>query len=147
MKESDKVIELIKLALKEVYKNDKYLIDNKISERAIVSKFACYFSQMAKDSPFKNFDIDVEYNRQGIKSKIIGEKLVCIDFIVHERGNNNDNLIAIEFKPYWNKNKKAIEKDKQKIKDLCDHTNKYRYKYGFVLTFEKEFEKIIVDLQ
>ena len=147
MKESDKVIELIKLALKEVYKNDKYLIDNKISERAIVSKFASYFSQMAKDSPFKNFDIDVEYNRQGIKSKIIGEKLVCIDFIVHERGNNNDNLIAIEFKPYWNKNKKAIEKGKQKIKDLCDNTNKYRYKYGFVLTFEKEFEKIIVDLQ
>ncbi|MBR5096961.1 MAG: hypothetical protein IK094_07660 [Treponema sp.] len=146
MEERDTVIKFIKLALKKVYKNDKYLIDNRISERAIVSKFACYFSQIAKEKegPLKKYDIDVEYNRQGIKSKILGEKLVCIDFIVHERGNNHNNLIAIEFKPYWNKKKKAIEKDKQKIKNLCDNANEYRYKYGFVLTFEKELEKIIV---
>lgn len=140
--EKENIIELIKLAIKKIYDKDKYLIDNRVSERAIVSKFALYFYELSKNKISDSYDIDVEYNRQGIKTKKLGEEQVCIDFIVHKRGEFNKNLLAIEFKTYWNKKGKAIERDKEKIKKLCDNSNEYKYKYGFTIIFEKEFNSI-----
>jgi len=136
------IIKLIKFAIKKINDKDKYLIDNRVSERAIVSKFALYFYELSKNKLSCFYDIDVEYNRQGIKTKKLGEEQVCIDFIVHKRGDPNHNLLAIEFKTYWNKKSKAIEQDKEKIRKLCDNSNEYKYKYGFTIIFEKEFNAI-----
>ncbi len=144
MTEKDEVLLLIRKALEKVYENDIYLIEKRVSERCIVSKFANYFSQLATGE-IQEYNVDVEYNRQEAYTKKIGKRPICVDFIVHKRGNIN-NLIAIEFKPYWNKNQKAKENDERRIKKLCEPEYGYEYQYGFTIMFGKTLDTTIVKI-
>lgn len=71
------------------------------------------------------------------------------DIIVHKRGNNDDNLIVIEVKPWWNDKSKAFIKDENKLAYLTNYNNQYKYKYGFSLIINKNREdtevKIFID--
>lgn len=144
MMEKDDVLLLINKSLKKIYGKDIYLVEKRVSERCIVSKFANYFSQFAiKEIP--EYDVDVEYNRQKANTKELDLKTICVDFIVHKR-EKNDNLIAIEFKPYWNKNQKAKENDERRIKKLCEPEYGYEYQYGFTIMFGKTLDTTIVKI-
>ena len=93
-------------AVDELIQSDRYLLEVDASERSISHHLAVYLAgQVPK------FNVDCEYNRDGFnpKSLYLGELpytdaledeavTVFPDIIVHRRGSNEDNLLALEMK-------------------------------------------------
>ena len=52
------------------------------------------------------------------------------DIILHKRGNNDNNIIVIEFKGWWS-DVKSQKDDIYKLKELVDPYGKYKYQYGY----------------
>lgn len=134
--------DLVYVALKAVYKYDKYLIDIRAHERDIVFRFGIYFQKLLeKHDKFKAYNLDVEYNRNEFGPKITENSSnngVYPDVILHKRGNNEDNHLVMEFKGYWNN--QGQEEDKSKIHDLMNPNGEYKYKNGYtVLLKENDF--------
>ena len=59
------------------------------------------------------------------------------DIILHQRGNNNHNLLVLEFKGWWNKNQ---EYDKKKIEQLVSKEG-CGYKEGYTILLGKNFSE------
>lgn len=57
---------ILEKACKKIYKEDKYLINNRVSERAIVFRLGIYIQRlMSWDTELKFYNLDNEYNRNG----------------------------------------------------------------------------------
>ena len=134
----------IQKALNKLYKNDEYLIkiysdkynkDNHVSERGIVFRFGVYLEKY-RLKYFPQYDLDVEYNRNINLIKMLNNKPVMPDLIIHKRGTNENNLLVLEFKTWWNKNQ--IED----IKRVKLFKNELNYKYGATILIDKEHYKI-----
>ncbi len=128
--------EKIKKAIDVLYKKDKFLIDNKVHEQAICTSLACYLKGF-----FPEYDVDVEYNREGIgenPKKNLENSKKKPDIIIHKRGIDKNNIMVIEAKCHWNREKRGI--DKNTLKQL---KKKYKYQFAFFLEFEKEKCKMV----
>ena len=134
----------VQKALNKLYKNDERLIkiyddeyngDNHVSERSIVFRFGIYLEKY-RLKYFPQYDLDVEYNRNINLIKMLDGDKVIPDLIIHKRGSNQNNLLVLEFKTWWNnkqsKDKKRIELFKQKL----------NYQYGATILIDKEHYKI-----
>ena len=144
-------------AMRDLYEFDLYLIRHMeksgngaenihSSERSIVTKYGTYLQNRIKNSIFENYNIDCEYNRNigSIKTyhSYNGEiHACCPDIIIHKRGTNDDNLLAIEVKTWWNTNTKH---DEDKLRHFTNQTSDYRYKYGLSITFGKDEDSVIM---
>lgn len=119
-------------ALRLLFANDAFLLEANVAERAIAAKLAGYLEQY-----FPAHQVDVEYNRHGLDSKMIelpencrggGRKLIYPDIIVHQRGNDDENLLVIQVKKETNREPRA-----------CDHSiivamkEVFRYRQGLLL--------------
>ena len=87
-----------------------------------------------------DYNVDCEYNRDGYGTKNIDGVLVYPDFILHKRGTNDDNLLIIEFKTWWNPNN---HDDIEKLREMMSDTHPYKYKYGYSVILNKENSEII----
>lgn len=83
-------------ALEDLFLIDKQLFEVDAHERTICSRLANHLSQK-----FKEWDVDTEYNKNGINPKKIGigeeDVLVYPDIIIHKRQTNR-NLLVLEIK-------------------------------------------------
>ena len=82
---------LIDRALDQLYQEDSYLIKNGVHERSIVFRFAHYLQNLMDESnELKEFDLDLEYNKNGIFAKRIPARIrgTFPDLIIHKRGTN-----------------------------------------------------------
>ena len=52
------------------------------------------------------------------------------DVILHKRGSNDDNILIIEFKTYWNDNQ---YNDYAKIKEFTDLSGRYAFHNGMAI--------------
>ncbi len=122
----------ISSALAHVYAKDFSLIKRRVHERSIAFRFGLYFSDILKQTSF-GFDneltIDFDYNRNQDNVKnmqgfnpVHG---VLPDIILHHRGENDKNVVVIEFKGCWNGNRNDHQK-------LCGFTHQIEndYHYG-----------------
>lgn len=156
----EKDIELAKAieeAFKRLYTNDIYLISTEpkkkkekvdllhhVGERAIVFRFAYYLQKIIDDNClYPDYNLDCEYNRNGDKPKAICSlgKNVYPDLIIHQRGSNDNNLLVMEFKTYWNSDQ---ENDIRKIRAFLEQNemNLYNYKYGIAVLIGKNNVKL-----
>ena len=155
---SKKEIEtLINSALDQLYMNDNYLVNNKpfgkkkngnhhVGERSIVFRLAHYMQNiMDKTSAFENYMLDCEYNRNGVYAKALPSfpRGVYPDVIIHTRGNNDNNLLIMEVKSYWNTDN---TQDVKKIREFLDSNGEYHFSFGVSLIIEKHREDVQVDL-
>ena len=93
-------------AIKDFNAAEQYIIENDLSERCICAKFAFYLTAAIQKSDFKDYCVDVEYNRgfdgKERSVKRMNDAPITVDLIVHKRGYNSnygfDNLICIEMK-------------------------------------------------
>ena len=136
--------ELINSALDKLYENDSYLIYNKpfsrrkngnhhVGERSIVFRLAHYMQNiMDVTDAFKNYVLDCEYNRNGAHAKVLPSfpNGVYPDVIIHNRGNNNNNLLIMEVKTYWNSDN---TQDVHKINEFLDEKGEYHFSFGVTL--------------
>lgn len=145
----DELKDAINSCLDTLYEKDSYLIinyasdePNHVSERSIVFRFGVYFDQIVRQN-LPEYNLDSEYNRNRVGQKLLPSwEAGCYpDIIIHKRGCNDDNLLVIEFKTWWNKNQSD---DKQKIKEFCT-SETYNYKYGITVLLTKERKDVEVE--
>jgi hypothetical protein len=151
----DTIKRFISSALEKLEVREKNIILNDINERTIAHRLAVYLGEY-----FKEYDIDVEYNRNIEKGKhepkyvhiikdcfreayqkakesgddiqVFMEQVTTYpDIIVHERGNNKHNILVIEIKK--SNNKSDWEIDKRKLEGFTRKDDGYAYKIGLHL--------------
>ncbi len=143
---------------------DRDLIQRDASERTIVANIYCkansMFRQLHLNPELGDLDIDLEYNRNFIDPKMAYEKCrfcnkencyikqegfniqrIYPDFLIHQRGSNFNNQVAIEFKK-TNSIEGRLE-DRKKLTYLTcqqpfpDHENEnYQYYIGFFIDLD-----------
>ncbi len=125
-KDDECMISKVLYALGEVYRNDYFLVENNCHELSIVGSFYRYFRNEYDDyfnSNFPGVSIDMEYSKMGEElcakpapTNDMGKKHMRIDFVVHKRKCQTQNLLAIEFK--LKGRKKDINWDYDKLKAI-----------------------------
>ncbi len=137
-------------SLSRLYKYDRYLIDHKpsdqkregkhyVGERSIVFRFALYFYELIMEDPeLCKFDLDCEYNRymSDVKALPSFGNGIYPDVILHKRGKtgSKNNILAFEFKTYWNRNQ---EDDCKKLLELTDQEGKYGFYCGMAIRINR----------
>lgn len=127
------IVEIIIRSLKELYFNDKLLLELKVKEECINHRLAVYIEKnypfVFADDPF--FHVDVEYDKLGIERKEMKFKYdeapheIRPDIVLHLRGNQRGNILAIEAK------KGAISRhDINKLEGFLKPPFNYRFAIG-----------------
>lgn len=135
---------LVRLAIDEFNAHESYLISRDLSERCICSKFASYLDRAIARSNFRDYCVDVEYNR-GAKGneyavKMLHGKNTVVDLIAHKRGYNAenggfDNLICIEMKKSLQK--KKMDSDLIRLETMTDNSFGFCYRAGYMIIAQK----------
>lgn len=138
------IVGMVVSVLDRVYADHNYLIENKVSERSIVFWFGIYIYEVIQGTRYSEYDLDVEYNRNLLEVKRTENfpHGTYPDLILHKRGNNDSNILIIEFKPWWNP---GTDDDLIKLQDFTNPDNGYKYDLGLsiLLGREKPQAKII----
>ena len=124
--------------LGKIYELDHTLIQSGGQERSLSFRFGLYFNQEIKSIEWLNtLDIDLEYNKNGMEPKRIPRRPngVVPDFIFHQRGNNENNVLVIEFKGWWSNDSR--ENDVIKLEDFVHQEGEYKYGLGFFIELNK----------
>ena len=130
----------ITTALNNLLSRDRYLLETGLSERCLAHRLAIYLEDV-----FDDWDVDCEYNRNGNWPKgVSGVHLTneCIDtlkktdrvlpdIIVHKRGSDGPNLLAVEMKIAG---RSGRECDIQKIRG---YISQLHYDYGLYACMDK----------
>lgn len=133
---------LIERAYKMLIEKDGHLLKVDANERSITHRLAIHL-----ESVFPGYNVDCEYNRNGIDPKILKNfkkkidsddtsgTTVYPDIIIHHRGENS-NFIVIEAKKTSNKG----DSDKEK---LVIYKKELFYKYAYFVRFPigEDFKK------
>lgn len=134
----EKIQCILEKACKKIYKEDRDLINNRVSERAIVFRLGIYIQRlMSRDTELKFYNLDNEYNRNGQDLKRIPgfENGTLPDLIIHKRGSNKDNKVIFECKTWRNND---IYADMQKLREFINIRGKYKFKYGISIIFKMD---------
>ncbi len=143
-------------AVELLFKNDGFLLEHDVSERAITHRLALYLTEF-----FPDYDVDCEYNndvdaRNGRKyiaflvneakkmGLITSEEALDQDFvyrsvfpdiIVHKRGKNGgeNNLLVIEVKKSSSKQQQYFDHHKLQKYTSSEEENHLAYSYGIFL--------------
>ena len=138
-------VRLFKQALENLYDKEGVIVANEVNERCMAAHvFAFMKSKWNRYLLLKSYDIDYEYNREGLDG--VSKQLYCRysdekkakwhwiipDLIIHKRGGT-DNFVVIEFKkwgiPYNDDRVKLTEFTKQ------NNDGKYKYRFGWHVIF------------
>ena len=133
------VKQIMESSLSKLIENDNKLIDQGVKEECINHRLAIYIDEYYRQfCGQKNYCIvDLEYNknldREENREKEIQDKngnLIKIrpDILLHKRGSNDNNLIAIETKKVCFR-----RHDMVKIQALLKPP--FRYLYGFIILY------------
>lgn len=125
--EKSELIKIIKNCFKTIKERDHYLFEINIHEDAFNHRLATLLSFQFETN---EISVDTEYNRHYNELKTYGleGKSAIVDIVIHERGTDNNNLIAFECK------KKAISSlDLKKIEALIGP--EFNYQFGVTIQY------------
>jgi hypothetical protein len=132
---SCEVGQAILAAVDSLLDRDAYLLEVDANERTISHRLAMYLER-----EFPDFNVDCEFNRDGIEPKRLraldlhpdsedtDAKTVFPDIIVHRRGTNSKNFLVIEIKKTSNGDER--EHDRRKLRG---YKSILRYRYALFL--------------
>jgi hypothetical protein len=144
------VLEKIKIknAYRKLLRNDSHLLEVDANERSITHRFAIYL-----EDEFPDYNVDCEYNRndtdikkikkidttdKNINIELISKQYISAtdakgntvsvypDIIIHRRGTNDGNFIAIEAKKTTTNNN---NNDEDKLRAYKNDFLKYRHAF------------------
>ena len=125
---------LIEGAYQMLIEKDGYLLKVNANERSITHRLAIHL-----ESVFPGYDVDCEYNREGVDPKILKDfkkkidsddsngVTVFPDIIIHHRGKR-DNFIVIEAK-------KLLSTDDSDKEKLVIYKKELLYKHAYFVKF------------
>ena len=130
---------IIEDSLNMLLKVDTHLFLNDISERSLCARWMFHLQNLMPE-----WDVDVEYNRDGHDPKRLGLDEACAnrfdsngmsfvvpDLIIHKRGPEGPNLLVAEVKKTTNL--KSRNCDHKRVVAFC---NEFGYRYGAVIELE-----------
>lgn len=132
-------------ATARLVEEDRHLLEVDVSEWCIAARVAMYLREY-----FWDYDVDVEYNRDGEQVKRLHDVLrdcprdrndgrrVLPDVIVHRRGSPDSNLLVIEMKK--DPGDKGTDSDRRRIKAFKKELN---YKFGALVVCKTGAESVI----
>lgn len=154
--ENREIKKKVDIAIAMLFSNDRWLLENNLSEKSITHKLAEYLQSL-----FIDYNVDCEYNgniendndrkkiyllkenleRKGLlkaKEAIDAEfpdRPVFPDIIIHRRGTNKFNLCIIEVKK--STSSVSFDYDDLKLKAYTsnDYGNDLKYKIGLFIEF------------
>lgn len=123
-------------ALRDLVRQDRYLLEFDLSERCIASRLALHLQEA-----FPEQSVDVEYNRQSGTPKTLqlpepccnkknrhGQRCVVPDVVVHTRGEAGPNVLVLELKKV--NNSEGTTCDRERINAFRE---RYKYICGAVI--------------
>lgn len=137
----EQLLDILNGALQRVYAEDQLLVSRKGCERSIGFRLGMYLVEEIKDIEWlQGLDIDLEYNKDGDDPKRTESKPngAAPDLIIHQRGNNECNALAVEMKGWWSTKKSSWDEDNVKLQELTDQNGKYQYGLGVFVELQKE---------
>ena len=120
--------EIIQNSLVNLYQNDIELIQRGGMEQAVSFRFGLYLhGQCQQIEWLRHSDFDMEYNKNGLNPKRIPNrpKGVRPDLIIHTRNSNEENILIVEIKGWWNT--QSRKNDRIKIEDFVHQEGEYKY--------------------
>lgn len=100
------------------------------NEQTIAFRVGVHLHELLKDTPYSTFNLDCEYNKHGNDAKLRPNGAsMRPDLLIHSRGNDKYNILAVEFAGWW-KEKNKVEEDRDKLKELTDPNFDYNYQLG-----------------
>ena len=122
-------------ALSRMTSDDKYLLEHNLGERCLAHRFAVHLAAV-----FSDWDVDCEYNRNGDRFKEIPLSDECRellrrtdrvvpDIIVHKRGPQGPNLLAVEIK------REGQPGEECDLTKLRGYISVIGYSYGLYVSF------------
>ena len=124
-------------------------LNREIHETSINHHLACHLGYLIEEYGIYGYNVDIEYNRYFNNRKKVysTEKNSPIevrpDIIVHKRirsGKLGSHFLVVEAKKH-----ELIDKDCNHVKDIMLDTN-YQYKYGMLVSYLEDTQKIQVNL-
>ncbi|MEU8900133.1 hypothetical protein [Nocardia sp. NPDC048505] len=100
-------------------RDERELIDYNVHEQALGFRIGLFLAN-AIERPDSKLRVDSEYDREGTEPKVIlreGRIGKRPDLVIHVRGNNESNLLAVEIK----KSIKALKDDRERLRALQSH--------------------------
>lgn len=133
---------LMEFSITQLLNDDIFLILNNLKEECINHRLALYIESFLSQHPeFGKYNVDLEYNKNKGEPKFIllEEKFVPIrpDIIVHDRGSNECNLLAIE-----SKKRSKRKHDSDKLEALLRQPYNYQFSC-YVIYYEK---RVLVEI-
>ena len=133
------LINIVEAAIMSFNEEEEYLIASDLSERCICARFAMHLSKALINTRYQDYDVDVEYNRgaygKDLSAKIIENKRIVVDLIVHRRGYNcetgYDNLICIEMKK--STDRRGCSNDEERLRKMTDCGYGFNYKIAAMI--------------
>ena len=118
-------------ALRDFVRNEYSLLERDLYEVTVSSKLASYLQRL-----FPNHKVDAEYNKHGASDKLLKDRVVRPDIVVHRRGHDDMNLVVVEMK----KKDRPTTDDIEKLIDFTDPhgTDGYCYDFGLFLAFNHD---------
>jgi hypothetical protein len=114
------------IALLQLWAIDSYLLTARLGEWSVTHRLAVHLGPL-----FPKWDIDCEFNRDGIVPKRSQDgAIIRPDIIVHQRGKGYANLLAIEAKVCED----ISPDDRSKMQE---YKAKYHYRWGVCLKLDK----------
>jgi hypothetical protein len=118
---------------------DEYLMKHDAGERAVAHRIAVYLEQ-----EFPGWHVDCEYNREAgttnpkkIRREPEASRTIATpDIIVHHRGPEGPNLLAIEVKPN-HRHPDTLEEDRLRLKA---YVRDHKYAHAAFITYGVEWE-------
>ena len=132
------IIQTIERAVGELVVEQRDHLSRGRVERTFTTDFA---SKLRTSFEKESITVDPFYNRHGEANKKLDGGTIELDIAIHERGNDHNNLVAIELETL-NKPKRD---DIQKLIGLTRDGGGYEYKLGLFLVvgIEKRAGEII----
>jgi len=118
-----------------VERNDEK--DKEGYEQTFAFRVGIHLHELLKRTEYARLNLDCEYNKHGDDPKRINGKGIRPDLLIHSRGNDDKNILAVEFAGWWQKDEK-IGDDKTKLRDLTLHDGAYGYCLGVLVEIGKD---------
>lgn len=126
--------EIVRISLAQLYQNDGELIQRGGMEQAVSFRFGMHLlGQCQQIDWLRHMHFDMEYNKNGLYPKRTPRRPngVRPDLIIHTRNSNENNLLIIEIKGWWNPEPR--DNDRIKLEDFVHQEGEYKYGCGVFL--------------
>lgn len=103
------------------------------NEQTVAFRVGVHLHELLKETPYARFHLDCEYNKHGDNPKERPNGLrMRPDLLIHSRGNDEYNILAVEFAGWWKLRDRpqAVEEDRPKLKELTNQNYDYKYQLG-----------------